>query len=85
MRHLSVEKRARQSEVRNRRNRKTKASLRSALKDLAANKEPEKTAKLTAAAQKVFDRAVVKNVIHKNKAARLKSQIMRKKAAPPAE
>jgi small subunit ribosomal protein S20 len=52
--------------------------MRGAVKDLAANQDAEKAAQLTAKAQKVFDRAVAKNVIHKNKAARLKSRLMKK-------
>lgn len=85
MRHLSVEKRARQNLKRNRRNRITKAAMRGALKDLATNKDPEAAAKLSAKTQKIFDRAAARNVIHKNKAARLKSQIMKKKADEKAE
>ena len=85
MRHLSVEKRARQNIKRNRRNRTVKSAMRGTLKELAASKDPESTAKLTVKAQKVFDRAAARNVIHKNKAARLKSQIMKKAGAEKAE
>ena len=85
MRHLSVEKRARQNIKRNRRNRTVKSAMRGTLKELAASKDQESTAKLTVKAQKVFDRAAARNVIHKNKAARLKSQIMKKAKAEKAE
>lgn len=71
--------------ARNRRNRKVKATMRGAVKELATNQDAAKTATLTAAAQKTFDRAAAKNIIHKNKAARLKSQIMRKKAVVAPE
>lgn len=80
-RHLSVEKRARQNITRNRRNRVIKSQIRTALKDVEANTDQAQTPKLATKAQSVLDRAARKNVIHKKKAARIKSQIMRKTSA----
>jgi len=79
-RHLSVEKRARQNIKRNRRNRIVKSAIRGALKQVKANDDPTKTAKLTTNAQRILDRAAAKKVLHKNKAARMKSRVMKKPA-----
>ena len=77
-RHLSVEKRARQNVVRNRRNRVIKSSMRAALKQVDDNTDQAKTAAVTVKAQRVLDRAVARNVVHKNKASRIKSRLMKK-------
>jgi len=77
-RHLSVEKRARQNVVRNRRNRVIKSAIRGALKKVEDNTDQAKTTAVTIEAQRVLDRAVTRNVVHKNKASRLKSRLMKK-------
>jgi len=79
-RHLSVEKRARQNIKRNRRNRVVKSAIRGALKQAAASSDPAQIPKLATNAQRVLDRAVSKRVIPKNRAARLKSRLMKKAA-----
>jgi small subunit ribosomal protein S20 len=80
-RHLSVEKRHRQNIKRNRRNRTAKSKLRSVLKDFETAKEPEaKTAAMTKIAS-AADKAARKKVIHRNKAARIKSRAAKKAAA----
>lgn len=81
-RHLSVEKRARQNIKRNRRNRVVKSAIRGALKQVETNNDPAKTTELTTNAQRILDRAAAKKVLHKNKAAHLKSKIMKKTAQP---
>jgi small subunit ribosomal protein S20 len=82
-RHLSVEKRARQNKVRNQRNRIVKSSIRGVYKDAEAVKgsDAEGIAKVTALAQRIFDRAASKHVVHKKKAARMKSRLMKRMAS----
>lgn len=80
-RHKSAQKRARQNITRNRRNRVIKSHIRVALKDVQTNTDAALGPKLAVTAQRVLDRAAGKRVLHKNKAARLKSQVMRKKPA----
>jgi small subunit ribosomal protein S20 len=79
-RHLSVEKRARQNKVRNQRNRIVKSSIRGLYKDIETNTDPENAPKLASRAQKVFDKAASKNVVHWKKAARMKSRAMKQLA-----
>jgi len=55
-------------------NRKTKANLRGAIKDFKTGKAKDKPAALKAVAS-VADVAARKHVIHKRKAARIKSRL----------
>lgn len=73
----SAKKRVRTANKAAIRNSKTKRSLRDALKSFG--KSP--SAKTQAAAQSNLDKAAKKGVIHKNKAARLKSQAAKKAKA----
>ncbi len=57
-----------------------KAAIRRVYKDIEGNKDPEAAPKLAAQAQKVFDRAAKKNVVHWKKAARMKSHVMKQLA-----
>jgi small subunit ribosomal protein S20 len=59
------------------RNRKTKRSIKSAVKELQANLagDKKKANELLAKAQGEIDKAVKKGVLHKNKAARKKAQL----------
>ncbi len=76
--HLSVRKRHRQSLVRRGRNRAVKSAARGAVKSaLAAGTAEEKSTTLREASS-VVDKAAAKGVIHKNKAARIKSRLARK-------
>ena len=62
------------------RNRYVKGHMRSAVKsvrDAIAQGDAEQAAALMPRAAKELDRAAKKHVIHKNKAARLKSRLMR--------
>jgi len=70
--HKSAFKRMKTSEKARQRNKRVKSTLRGVLKNYAADKEksPDKF-KVVA---KILDKAASRNVIHKNKAARLKSR-----------
>jgi small subunit ribosomal protein S20 len=83
-RHLSVEKRARQNAVRNRRNRTIKSAVRGALKQAIENTDQAKAAEVTVEAQRMLDKAVARKIVHKNKASRVKSQLMKKLNKAPA-
>lgn len=72
----SAIKRMRQSTKRNRRNVQTKRNMKTATKDLQVAidaKDAKKAAELLLITQSAIDTAAKKNVIHKNKASRLKS------------
>jgi small subunit ribosomal protein S20 len=63
------------SEKARQRNRPIKAAIRSTIKAVETEKDPErKSARLKAAAS-ALDRAARKGVIHKKKAARIKSKL----------
>jgi len=79
--HLSVKKRARQDKVRNLRNRSRRSNLRSTVKKVftsITDNNPEQAQASLKEAISALDRAALKNIIHKNNAARKKSQLMRK-------
>jgi len=74
----SAKKRLKQSNARKARNRSVKAELRSKTKSVraaaaAGNADVAKTESV--AAQSKLDRAAARGVIHKNKAARVKSRL----------
>ena len=75
--HLSVRKRHRQSLVRRGRNRTVKSLVRSAVKTAVASVGVEMKAAIPDVSS-VVDKAAAKGVIHKNKAARIKSRLARK-------
>ena len=84
-RHLSVEKRHRQSLVRNRRNRAVKSVIRGAVKQVETATEAEaKTAALNNLAS-IADKSAAKKVIHKNKASRMKSRMTKRLNKSPEE
>jgi small subunit ribosomal protein S20 len=76
-RHKSAAKRMKTAEKARRRNRRMKAIARSAVKAVETEKDPEKAAAGRKAAMSAVDRAAAKKVIHKNKAARIKSRLSR--------
>jgi small subunit ribosomal protein S20 len=79
--HLSVKKRTRQDKVRNLRNRSRRSNLRSTVKKVftsITDNNPEQAQASLKEAISALDRAALKNIIHKNNAARKKSQLMRK-------
>lgn len=73
--HLSAKKRIRQSEVRRLHNRYYARSARNAVKQLRSTKEKEAAAELLPKVSSMLDRLAKKNIIHKNKAANLKSSL----------
>lgn len=77
--HKSAKKRLRQSREQRLRNRGHRTELKTALK--AARKDDSKLP----AAQSATDIAVRRGLIHANKAARIKSRLMKKTQAPAAE
>jgi len=79
--HLSVKKRIRQNEVRNLRNRSRRSNLRSTIKKVftsITDNNPEQVQASLKEAISALDRAALKNIVHRNNAARKKSQLMRK-------
>ncbi len=71
--HLSAKKRIRQNEQRRLHNRYYARSARNAIKELRNTKEKEAAAELLPKVSSMLDRLAKKNIIHKNKAANLKS------------
>jgi small subunit ribosomal protein S20 len=80
--HLSVRKRHRQSLVHRARNRSEKSNLRNAVKNFLAvtGDKVEESFRETSS---VVDKAAAKGVIHKNKAARIKSRLSRNVKSKP--
>lgn len=76
--HLSVRKRHRQSLVRRARNRTVKSLVRGAVKTATAAATIDDKKSSLREVSSVVDKAAAKGVIHKNKAARIKSRLARK-------
>lgn len=76
-RHKSAAKRMKTAEKARQRNRRMKAIVRSAVTAVQNEKDPEKKAGALKAAVSAVDRAAARKVIHKNKAARIKSVLSR--------
>ncbi len=73
--HKSSEKRIRQTKGRNESNKYYAKTMRNALKTLRANTNREEAAALAPKLNSMLDKLAGKNVIHKKKAANLKSSI----------
>jgi small subunit ribosomal protein S20 len=73
--HLSAKKRIRQSEQRRLHNRYYARSARNAVKKLRSTKEKDAASELLPKVSSMLDRLAKKNIIHKNKAANLKSSL----------
>jgi small subunit ribosomal protein S20 len=73
--HLSAKKRIRQSEQRRLHNRYYARSARNAVKKLRSTKEKNAASELLPKVSSMLDRLAKKNIIHKNKAANLKSSL----------
>ncbi len=76
--HKSAEKRARQSALRNARNRSARSTLRTALKkyrQLVEDKDVQAAAADYPKVQQIIDKAVSKGLLHANTAARHKSRL----------
>ena len=86
--HKSSEKRIRSTETKRVLNRFQAKTVRNAVKKLRGETAKEDTIKTVPAVLSNIDKLAKKNVIHKNKAANLKSKLMRKVkplAKPAAE
>ncbi|MFM9056865.1 MAG: 30S ribosomal protein S20 [Bacteroidota bacterium] len=73
--HKSAEKRIRSNDAKRVRNRYQAKTTRNLLKELRMNKDKSKVAAMLPELSAMLDRLAKKNVIHKNKAANLKSSI----------
>ncbi|MEA1886393.1 MAG: 30S ribosomal protein S20 [Bacteroidota bacterium] len=73
--HKSAEKRNRQGESRRLHNKYFVKSMRSSLKKLRATTDKEKARDLYPKVSSMLDKLVKKNIIHKKKAANLKSSL----------
>ena len=73
--HKSSEKRIRQTQTRNEHNRYYAKTMRNAVRKLRATTDKEEAVKLYPTVQKMLDKLAKTNIIHKNKAANLKSSL----------
>ena len=73
--HTSSEKRIRQEQKRRLHNRYYAKTMRNAVRKLRATKEKEEALQLYPSVQKALDKLAKTNIIHKNKAANLKSKL----------
>ena len=79
--HKSSEKRIRQTDVKRLRNRYVAKTTRNSVKGLRATTDKEEAKKLYPQVCSMLDKLAKKNVIHKNKAANLKSKLAHHVAA----
>ena len=75
--HKSALKRVRQTETRNERNRFQHKTTRNAVRDLRAATAKKDAEKLLPEVNSMLDKLAKTNVIHRNKAANLKSSLKR--------
>ncbi len=75
LRHKSAQKRARQTIKRTERNKKVKALLKGSMKRVMETKDKAGAETELRKTVAVLDRAAVKGIIHKNKAANQKSKL----------
>ncbi|HRO98498.1 MAG TPA: 30S ribosomal protein S20 [Flavobacteriales bacterium] len=73
--HKSALKRVRQTETRNERNRYQHKTTRNAVRKLRSTSDKKEAEKLLPEVNSMLDKLAKTNVIHKNKAANLKSSI----------
>ena len=78
--HKAAKKSIRQAEKRNEKNRYYGKTTRNAIKKLRTAAEPAEADKLLPDVLSMIDKLAKRNVIHKNKAANIKSSLMKKKA-----
>lgn len=78
LRHKSAQKRARQTVKRTERNKKYKALLKRAVKNVVDLKDKSKATEELKKTTKLLDRAATKGIIHKNKAANQKSKLTKR-------
>lgn len=75
LRHKSAQKRARQTIKRTERNKKFKALIKGSVKRVLVHKDKSEAENEMKKTMAVIDRAAVKGIIHKNKAANQKSKL----------
>ena len=75
--HKSAEKRIRQTKTRTLHNKYYAKTMRNAVRKLRAMTDKEEALKVYPTVQKMLDKLVVKHIIHKNKAANLKSGLVK--------
>ena len=75
--HKSAEKRIRSNEVKQERNRYQAKTMRNALKNLRSLKDKKQASAELPKVASMLDKLAKKNVIHKSKAANLKSSLMK--------
>jgi small subunit ribosomal protein S20 len=73
--HLSAKKRIRQTEKRNLLNRYFARTTRNAIKNLRSTKEKDAATEMLPQVSSMIDKLARKNIIHRNKAANLKSKL----------
>jgi small subunit ribosomal protein S20 len=73
--HASAKKRIRQNEAKRLRNRYYAVTMRNAVRKLRSCTNKEEAVKALPGVTKMIDKLAKKNVIHKNKAANLKSKL----------
>ena len=73
--HKSSLKRIRQTETRRLHNRYYAKTMRNALRDLRATSDKEQALTMLPKLQEMLDKLAKRNIIHKNKAANLKSSV----------
>ena len=74
--HKSCEKRIRQTKVATQHNHYYAKTMRNAVRKLRAMTNKEEAVKLYPSVQKMLDKLAKNNIIHKNKAANIKSSLM---------
>jgi len=75
--HQSAKKRIRQSEKKRLHNKYYAKTTRNAVKELRLTTEKEEASKLLPKVSSLIDKLAKRNIIHKNKAANLKSKLTR--------
>lgn len=75
--HKSAEKRNRASEAKRARNRIRKNAVKAIVKKIRLNKDRKTAAEELVTASSLLDKLAKSNIIHKNKAANLKSKLTR--------
>ncbi len=75
LRHKSAQKRARQTKKITERNKKVKALIKGSIKKVSTAKEKALAETEFKKTTRILDRAAAKGVIHKNKAANVKSKL----------
>lgn len=73
--HKSAEKRIRSNETKNERNRYQAKTMRNALKEIRATKDKKHASEMLPKVASMLDKLAKNNVIHKSKAANLKSSL----------